>query len=69
MVTTYFFDSLDNGARWCYARGGPRSTCPDARSSSRFRGQSWSYHACATPRREVCYNSISGGGYYVSAKT
>ena len=44
--------STHNGAQWCYVEnniGYGYSTCQDQRHSAKFSGETWSYHACATP--------------------
>ena len=37
--------------QWCYVVGGARSPCVDLRKAKTFRGQYWSFQACATPLR------------------
>lgn len=52
------------GKEWCYVIGGARSPCLGLRRARTFRGQYWSFHACATPARtsRQCRLVLGRGG-------
>ena len=43
------YSSAYKGKLWCYVDDPRRSSCKDLIASGSFRGEYWSFHACATP--------------------